>query len=186
MPDFRRYFVSGGTYFFTVVTAWRAPVFTEERACRLLGKIMREEQEKASFETIAAVLLPDHLHTIWILPAEDDDYPTRWQAIKARFTSQSLRSGGRERRVPEGYRRQRRRGVWQPRFMEHTIRDEKDLHQHVDYVHFNPVKHGYVCYANQWPWSSFHRFVQNGDYPENWGSHGAPPDLAGIKADLLE
>ena len=147
MPDFRRYFVPGGTYFFTLVTAGRRPLFGHEEARTLLGKIVREECKRAPFETVAIVLLPDHLHAIWTLPPGDDDYARRWQAIKAKFTVHWLASGGAEGEVTPGYRRQRRRGVWQPRFMEHTIRDEQDLHHHADYIHYNPVKHGHaqVC-----------------------------------------
>jgi putative transposase len=109
---------------------------------------MREECQQSPFTTVAIVLLPDHLHVMWTLPVGDADYPRRWRAIKARFTSEWLGSGGQELRVTRGYQRQRRRGVWQPRFMEHTIRDEQDLHNHVDYLHYNPVKHGYVlCFS---------------------------------------
>jgi len=162
MPDFRRYFVPGGTYFFTLVTAGRNPLFRHQDARTLLGNTMREARKDAPFETVAIVLLPNHLHAIWTLPPGDGDYPRRWQAIKARFTSAWLASGGAEAEVTPGYRRQRRRGVWQPRFMEHTIRDERDLHQHADYIHYNPVKHGYVLCPNEWPWSSFHRYVVSG------------------------
>ncbi len=94
VPDFRRYFVSGGTYFFTLVTAGRKPLFRHEKARTLLGDTMREERERAPFETVAIVLLPDHLHVIWTLPRADDDYSRRWQAIKAKFTSQWLALGG--------------------------------------------------------------------------------------------
>jgi len=132
VPSFRRYFVPGGTYFFTLVTARRRPLFRHEEARTLLGEIMREERKDAPFKTVAIVLLPDHLHAVWTLLPGDDDYPSRWQAIKAKFTSQWLASGGSEQEVTPGYRRQRRRGVWQPRFMEHTIGDEQDLHHHAD------------------------------------------------------
>lgn len=187
MPDFRRYFVPGGTYFFTLVAAGRAPLFRNEQARTLLGHKMREIQEESPFEPVAIVLLPDHLHTIWTLPRGDADYANRWKAIKAKFTSEWLKSGGSEQRVTRGYRRQRRRGVWQPRFMEHTIRDEVDLANHVDYIHYNPVKHRHARCPKDWPWSSFHRYVQSGDYPENWGcSHLPPPDFGNVDEDLLE
>jgi putative transposase len=187
MPDFRRYFVPGGTYFFTLVTARRSPLFRHEEARTLLGKTMREQCEDAPFETVAIVLLPDHLHAIWTLPPGDEDYPRRWQAIKAKFTSGWLAGGGEEQEVTPGYGRQRRRGVWQPRFMEHTIRDEGDLHQHADYIHYNAVKHGYVRCPKDWPWSSFHRYVRSGDYPIDWGcEHKPPPGFVGIDENLLE
>ena len=158
MPDFRRYFVAGGTYFFTLVTAGRAPLFADEPARTLLGSMMREERSDAPFETVGVVLMPDHLHVIWTLPPGDEDYPSRWQAIKAKFTHEWLAADGAEQRVTQGYRRQRRRGIWQPRFVEHTIRDELDLHHHADYIHYNPVKHDYTDDPYKWAWSSVHLY----------------------------
>jgi len=187
MPDYRRYFVEGGTYFFTLVTAGRIPLFRSAAARRLLGHLLREKRQASPFVTVAIVLLPDHLHAIWTLPLDDADYSGRWQAVKARFTSEWLKLGGNERKVSEGYQRQRRRGVWQPRFMEHTIRDEQDLYQHADYIHYNPVKHGHVRRPKDWPWSSFHRYVRSGDYLEDWGSDDRlPPDFNKVDVDLLE
>ncbi|HMC11779.1 MAG TPA: transposase [Pirellulaceae bacterium] len=142
MPDYRRYFVEGGTYFFTVVTASRMPLFHDPWARYFLGNAMHQERDKRPFETLAIVLLPDHLHAIWTLPPGDKGYSLRWQAIKAQFTSQWLQFGGDETSVSRGYKAQRRRGVWQARFIEHTIRDEDDLYMHADYLHYNPVKHG--------------------------------------------
>jgi putative transposase len=115
MSDYRRYFVPGGTFFFTLVTADRAPLFAAAAARGLLGMKMREQRNEAPFETVAAVLLHDHLHVIWTLPPGDSAYPVRWQAIKAKFTAGWLSRGGEEQRVSDGYRRQRRRGIWQPR-----------------------------------------------------------------------
>lgn len=187
MPEFRRYFVAGGTYFFTLVTACRAPLFRCPPARRLLGDIIRQERQKALFTTVALVLMPDHLHTIWTLPIGDEDYPNRWRAIKARFTSEWLRIGGQEHEIAAGYGHQRRRGIWQPRYMEHTIRDEEHLHNHADYLHYNPVKHGYVRRPADWPWSSFHRYVSSGDYPAGWGADAErPPDFDGIDEGLIE
>ena len=187
MPDYRRYFVEGDTYFFTLVTAGREPLFRQAEARELVGRVTREKRQQSPFDTVAIVLLPDHLHAIWTLPNGDVDYSGRWQAIKARFTSEWLRLAGEERTVSEGYRRQRRRGVWQPRFIEHTIRDEIDLHHHADYIHYNPVKHGHVGRPRDWPWSSFHRYVLSGDYPEDWVRNDQPPpDFTRVDAGLLE
>jgi putative transposase len=187
MPDFRRFFVAGGTYFFTLVTANRAPLFAQAEGRAMLGRKMRAQGVKTPFSTVAIVLMPDHLHAIWTLPAEDDDYPSRWQAIKAMFAHEWLQRGGREHRVSPGYGIQRRRGVWQPRYMEHVIDDEQDLQHHADYIHYNPVKHGYVGSPRQWPWSSFHRYVLSGEYPEGWGSNDQPPPaFPGVDEELLE
>lgn len=187
MPDYRRYFAPGGTYFFTVVTAGRQPWFRDAAARALLGAAIRRTRAESPFETLAIVLLPEHLHAIWTLPPGDDGYPDRWKAIKARFTSTWLASGGGETEVSRGYQVQRRRGVWQARFIEHVIRDEQDLHAHADYLHYNPVKHALVVCPKDWPWSSFHRFVKLGEYEPDWGCrHCPPPEFGDIDEALLE
>lgn len=104
------------------------------------------------FRTVAICILPDHLHAGWRLPDGDAGYPLRWQQIKRRF---AFLSGA--------------RGCWQRRYWEHQIRDEEDFARHVDYVHFNPVKHGHVQRVRDWPYSSFHRWVARGDLPAEWG-----------------
>ncbi len=188
MPNFRRNWVPGGTFFFTVVTAGRAPLFRDESARTLLGASIRRERLSRPFAVDAIVLLPDHLHAIWTLPTGDSDFATRWSAIKSRFTRDWLASGGIEQGVPPGQQAQGRRGVWQARSFEHTIRDEDDLIQHVDYIHFNPVKHGLAKCPSEWPWSSFRRFVRQGDYPIDWacGQHGHPPRFDRIDMSHIE
>jgi REP-associated tyrosine transposase len=187
VPDYRRYFVPGGTYFFTVVTANRVPLFRDESARTILGNAIRNVLNDKPFQQVAIVLLPDHLPAIWTLPPGDDNYSDRWKTIKVTFTSNWLSSGGEEIHITKGYRKQRRRGVWQARFIEHTIRDEQDLHNHADYLHWNPVKHNLVVCPKDWPWSSFHRFVQSGDYPLDWGcSKHAPPSFGDIDEGLIE
>jgi REP-associated tyrosine transposase len=112
------------------------------------------------------VVLPDHLHTIWTLPEGDSDYAVRWNLIKGSFT----RGLPRAERISASRLRKRERGIWQRRYWEHTLRDDDDFARHVDYIHFNPVKHGYVAEASAWPFSSFRRMVRLGFYPENWAS----------------
>jgi len=188
MPNYRRYFVPGGTYFFTLVAAGRAAIFGDTVGRGLLGEALRNQRSQRPFDVVAIVLLPDHLHVIWTLPAGDDNYPLRWSAIKGEFTRKWLQAGGAEQPLFPGQAREGRRGVWQPRFIEHTIRDEVDLCAHVDYIHYNPVKHGLVRCPRDWPWSSFERYVTAGDYEPHWGcADFAPPaSLALVDADLLE
>jgi putative transposase len=162
--------VPGGSYFFTVVTYRRAKLFSHETARTLLGNVFRECAAAWPFETAAIVLLPDHLHTIWTLPPGDANYPARWSWIKKEFTKAWLAASGREQRPTAGVRREHRRGIWQRRYWEHTIEDEDDFERHFDYLHFNPVKHGYVRSPCEWPWSSFHRWVKAGVYDRAWGA----------------
>jgi putative transposase len=170
MPDYRRARVPGATYFFTINTNWRAPIFAADPARRLLGNIIRECISQRPFSLTAIVLLPDHLHAIFSLPSGDTEYSARIGWIKKEFTSRWLSSGANETVISEGRRREGRRGVWQPRFWEHTIRDEEDFDRHFDYIHWNPAKHGYAKAPRDWPWSSFHRWVAAGVYEEMWGA----------------
>jgi putative transposase len=169
MANYRRYFVPGGTYFFTVVTYRRARFLCEPVAREILRIKLRDCKSRWPFDILAIVLLPDHLHSIWSLPPGDDAYSRRWGRIKQKFTSEWLARGGRQLRVTANQREQRRAGVWQHRFWEHTIVDENDFERHFDYIHYNPVKHGYVGSLEEWPYSSFHRWVKVGVYDEEWG-----------------
>jgi putative transposase len=168
MPAFVRWFVPGGTYFFTVVTERRAPLFADARWRTLLGDVMRQVCTETPFVTVASVLLPDHLHTVWALPPEDDDFPRRWKEIKSRFTECFLDAGGTEQPRSASRLSRGARGVWQRRFWEHLVRDEDDLGRHIEYIHFNPVKHRLVRCPHEWPHSSFHRWVARGDLAADW------------------
>jgi len=176
MTDYRRARVPGAMWFFTVG-------LVERRGNRLLVEnvdalrsAFRNVQARHPFRMDAAVIMPDHLHCIWSLPEGDADYSTRWALIKAAF-SRSLRPT--ERRSPSRVKRSER-GIWQRRFWEHLIRNEEDYRRHVDYIHWNPVKHGYVDFVAEWPYSSFHRFVRNGMYPVDWGG-GERVEISGAE-----
>src|SRR5262245_49351778 len=169
MPNFRRLYVPGGMYFFTLVTQDRQPILTENTSRDYLRIALRTEQAKRAFTINAFVLLPDHLHTIWTLPDSDADYSTRWKQIKEAFTEAYLAGGGMEATRTASRMRHGERGVWQKRFWEHTIPDEDDLKRCVDYIHWNPVKHGLVQWPREYPWSTFHRFVTLGEYDRDWG-----------------
>jgi putative transposase len=113
-------------------------------------------------------LLPDHLHCVWKLPAGDDDFSTRWALIKKRFTRDYLKTGAIEGMQSDSRIHKRERGIWQRRFWEHRIRDESDLQRHIDYVHFNPVKHRLVEKVEDWPYSSYHRYMASGRYAKEY------------------
>ncbi|MEW4564084.1 transposase [Bremerella sp. JC770] len=144
MSNYRRVKIPGATYFFTVVTEHRAPVFRDEQAVRLLGRILREAQQRWPFHVEGMVLLPEHLHAIWSLPSGDAEYSKRWGWIKKEFTKTYLRSGGREQAISSSRRNHRRSGVWHRKFWERNIRDEDELEAYLDYIHWNPVKHELV------------------------------------------
>lgn len=169
MTNWRRVSHPGGTFFFTLVTENRAPILTTPAGRRNLRTATRACRARWPFEIAAVVLLPDHLHTIWRLPPGDGDYSARWAWLKKEFTKAWVSAGGPEQDISASRQKNRRRGVWQRRFWEQAIRDDRDLERHLDYIHYNPVKHGYVRCASEWPWSSFHRYRRAGAYPPGWG-----------------
>lgn len=168
MSQYRRAFVPGGIFFFTVVTERRAPILANVDAVTLLRSAIERTRERFPFDVDAMVVLADHLHAIWSLPESDSDYSTRWSYLKRTFTKAWLSQGGQEQATTDSRRRNRRRGVWQRRFWEHVIRDDADFARHCDYIHYNPVKHGVATCPHGWAYSSFQRCVQVGLYERDW------------------
>ncbi len=165
MPNYRRNRIQGGCYFFTINLLERNQNALLIQQIDLLRHVVRRVRERHPFHIDGWVVLPDHMHCIWTLPQGDDDYAKRIRLIKTLFSKAMPKI---ERR---SYVRRRNgeRGIWQRRYWEHTIRDESDYAVHMDYLHNNPVKHGYVDKALDWPYSTFRHHVQRGFYPENWG-----------------
>jgi len=173
VPDYRRNRIPGATYFFTVNLYDRSSdlLVTQIDALR---SAVREVRRQSSFRIDGWVVLPDHMHCLWTLPEGDREFPARWRAIKTRF-SKSL-----PKTEPRSVVMVRRgeRGIWQRRYWEHTIRDERDYAAHLDYIHFNPVKHGLVESPGDWPFSSFRQCVTAGLYPVDWlGGTAEPPEV---------
>jgi putative transposase len=164
MTGYRRAFLPGGTYFFTVNLADRRSCLLADHI-GLLRSAFRCVRNQHPFGLEAIVVLPDHRHTIWTLPEGDADFPLRWRLIKAVF-SRGIPTG---EFVSRSRSRKGERGIWQRRYWEHVVRDQDDFDRHLDYIHFNPIKHGHAARANDWPYSSFHRMVRLGVYPEDWG-----------------
>jgi len=135
----------------------------------LLRKAFREVRRSHPFEIDAIVVLPDHLHSVWTLPPDDADFALRWRQIKSAF-SRGLPAG---EHISESRADKAERGIWQRRYWEHTLHDEADFARHVDYIHFNPVKHRHVSRVKDWPHSSFHRMVRLGIYPLDWAGDAA-------------
>jgi putative transposase len=163
--QYRRTRQTGGTYFFTVNLAERSrPLLVDH--INDLRNTVRKVQQAHPFNILAWVMLPDHLHAIWTLPEHDGDNATRWMLSKAGF-SLSIPQG---EWISVSRRQKGERGIWQRRFWEHLIVDEDDLQHHMDYVHINPVKHGYVVRASEWPHSSIHRAIRQGFLSQDWAA----------------
>ncbi|MEW6763369.1 MAG: transposase [Pseudomonadota bacterium] len=170
MPHYRRA-IAGTTYFFTVVTHRRRPILCDDAMRAALREAIQRVRARLPFELDAMVLMPDHLHCIWTLPDGDTNFSLRWSQIKYHV---SYKCGDRyPATLSTSRQRQRTTAIWQRRFWEHQIRDERDMERHVDYIHYNPVKHGFVQIASAWPYSTFGRFVRDGVYPVDWGGNPA-------------
>ena len=163
MVNYRRVYLEGGTYFFTATLKNRTSDYLTTYVDALRESFAHVKKQRP-FEIIAIVILPEHLHCLWQLPEDDINYAGRWRAIKSRFTRSLLKSGVSLHKNNRGEYK-----LWQARYWEHTIRNESDLLQHIDYIHYNPVKHGWVESVADWPYSSFHDFVKKGKIERNWG-----------------
>ena len=165
----------GSVFFFTVVLAQRPNNLLINEIDRL-RRIYKIVQQRRPFETVAICILPDHIHALWALPESDADFSARWSLIKSGFS----RGLDAQARSPSKLIK-REKGIWQRRYWEHAIRDEADYERHVDYIHFNPVKHGYVARVADWRHSSFHRYVKQGLLAEDWGG-----DLRDVRGSFGE
>jgi len=169
MSSYRRARVAGGSYFFTVTLEDRSSSLLVDRI-DALRQAFASTRVELPFRIDALAVLPDHLHCIWTLPDGDSDYSSRWQRIKGRF-SRACPAG---EAISASRGRKRERGIWHRRYWEHTLRDGGDYASHVDYIHYNPVKHGHAGRVLDWPHSSFHRFVREGILPCDWGGEVEP------------
>jgi putative transposase len=176
MTAYRRNFIPGGCFFFTVNLADRRLRLLTDHVDALRDAV-RETRKRHPFTIDAMVVLPDHLHVVWTMPEGNRDFATRWRLIKSTFS----RNFAASERSTASRAAKGERGIWQRRYWEHTIRDENDLARHIDYVHINPVKHGLVTRVKDWPHSSFHRMVRLGIYPEDWAG-----DIAALAGSFGE
>lgn len=162
MPNYRCAYVEGGSYFFTVVTYDRDKIFSIEKNRKNLEVSVNEVRREYPFAIDAWVLLPDHIHCIWTLPQGDNNFSKRWQLIKRGFTIRYNKTKNEAWAIGESRKKRGEHAVWQRRFWEHLIRDDKDFERHCDYIHYNPVKHGYVMSPKDWQFSTFHWFTKRG------------------------
>lgn len=173
MSDYRRVYIDGGVYFFTLVTHHRQPLLCTEPALSRLRASFQYVMKKHPFHMIGLIILPDHLHCIWELPSHDSDFSLRWNMFK-RYFSIGMAGALNERRE---------KNIWQRRFWEHYIRDENDFKGCLDYIYYNPVKHGYVTSPSDWRYSTFRRDVKNGLYEMDWGSNVEPSRIKGLELE---
>jgi putative transposase len=163
---YRRALIPGGTFFFTVVTHNRMPLLARDDRVALLRDAFRYVMQRHPFQLEACVILPDHLHAIWTLPEDDHDYSTRWRLIKSYFSHRFQDKP----QIPSSSRAAKQeKTVWQRRYWEHSIRDDADYAHHLNYIHYNPVKHGLASSPWEWPYSSFRQWVNKGVYTPDWG-----------------
>jgi putative transposase len=163
MPNYRRAFMPGGCWFFTVNLLERRRTLLIDHI-DILRNVVSQTRRRYPFEIDAIVILPDHLHAVLTLPPNDADFSTRWRLIKTRFA----KALPKQERLSAVRKRRNERGVWQRRFWEHLIRDEADYARHVEYCYINPVKHALVTRVCDWPYSSFHRDVRGGLFQNDW------------------
>ena len=169
MSQYRRYYLPGGTFFLTLVTYNRQLLFeSAENLDRLRNAVIKVKKEK-SFVILGAVILPDHIHFLWQLPPNDSDYSQRVSRLKVLFTRSLHGKNALSQDVSVSRRKHRESNIWQRRFWEHTIRNETDFQHHLDYIHYNPVKHGLVSCPHFWQYSSFSNWVNKGIYSQDWG-----------------
>ncbi|MDY6782603.1 MAG: transposase [Cyanobacteriota bacterium] len=170
MPNYKRIQITGGTYFFTLVTYQRYPWLCNPLARHTLRAAIEKVRQKYPFTIDAFVLLPDHFHCILTLPDEDSDYATRLRLIKTFVTKTGKDELKLEVEITNSRQKRKESNLWQRRYWEHALRDEEDFANHCDYIHYNPVKHGFCKMPQQWQFSSIHRLIAQGVYSENWGS----------------
>ena len=168
MPEYRRLYLANATVFLTLVTYKRQPIFNNPKNISRLRKATAQVLREKPFDIIGAVVLPDHIHFLWTLPLEDNNYSQRVSGLKVLFTWSLRGRGNKPQNISPSRRKHRESDVWQRRFWEHTIRNEMDLEKHLEYIHYNPVKHGLVTCPHLWSYSSFHQWVKQGKYEWDW------------------
>jgi len=171
MPNYRRNYVAGGTYFITQVTYQRVSWLCSDVGRRALREAIVKVREKYPFSIDAFVLLPDHFHCILTLPTEDENFSVRLKLIKTYVTKHYGVALGIDQEISVSRKKRGESNLWQRRFWEHLIRDERDYFAHCDYIHYNPVRHGLCLQPQDWMFSSIHRFIDQGIYPRDWATN---------------
>jgi putative transposase len=170
MSNYRRDYSTGATWFFTIVTYQRREFLCDDKVRKALRDAIRKVQTKYPFEINAWVLLPDHFHCIWTLPEQDSNFQLRIRLLKRYVTQTCSCILHRDSLNTPSRRKRKESTIWQRRYWEHKIRTETDFKHHMDYIHYNPVKHGLSESPSEWSYSTIHRLMKQSVYPENWAS----------------
>lgn len=170
MPHYIRSYTQGATYFFTLVAFERRKIFCNSDFLSAFRTSIKEVQQDYPFEILAWVQLPDHLHCVWRITHPNTNYSKCWAKIKRLTTHRCPQYHLAIEDLSYSKVSRDEKGIFQRRFIEHQIRDEQDFINHIDYLHYNPVKHGLVTQVSHWQYSSFHRYVKQGIYPSDWGN----------------
>ena len=177
MSHYRRSQAAGATYFFTLVAYRRQPILCDAPIREALHDAIVSIRDKRPFTIDAWVFLPDHLQCLWTLPPDDADFSTRWGLIKRQVSINCKKTYQRPEWLTISKLKHRESTIWQRRFWEHQIRDETDFIRHMDYIHYNPVKHRHCNQLSDWPYSTFHRYVNQGVYPSGWTGNAIDLDV---------
>ncbi|MDY7006319.1 MAG: transposase [Cyanobacteriota bacterium] len=180
MSNYRRPKIFGGTYFITQVTSQRDTWLCSKVGRKALREAIERVREKHPFSIDAFVLLPEHFHCLWTLPPNDRDFSKRLRLIKTYVTKHYGQELSINQEISLSRQKRKESNLWQRRFWEHLIRDERDFAVHCDYIHYNPVRHGLCANPQDWQFSSIHRFIAQEIYPANWGRDGSPEIPQGI------
>ena len=180
MSQYIRSYTKGATYFFTLVSYNRRNILCEADFLQAFKRSIKQVQQQYPFEIIAWVQLPDHLHCIWQMPLDDSDYSMRWSQIKRLTTQACPHYHLPTNELSHSMQKRNEKGIWQRRFFEHQIRNEEDFIKHMDYLHYNPIKHSLVEKVIDWQYSSFHRYIKAGVYSLDWGDR-----LIGFSASFI-
>ena len=172
MPNYRRFNVSGGSYFITQITYQRETWLCSNIGRKALREAIENVRQKYPFSIEAFVLLPDHFHCLWTLPLDDGNISVRLRLIKTYITKNYQQELGINLAISQSRQKRKESNLWQRRFWEHLIRNDKDFASHCDYIHYNPVHHGFCNNPQDWQYSSIHRFIDQGIYPPDWGKDG--------------
>jgi putative transposase len=176
MSHYRRANKDGCSHFFTVVSYRRQQILCDAYIRKSLRAAIIASQLKHPFTIDAWILLPDHLHCIWTLPRGDADFSKRWSIIKRSVSLDCAEHYKKDKWVTASKKKHRESTIWQRRFWEHRIRDQNDFNRHIDYIHYNPVKHGLCKRPVEWQYSTLHRYIRDGIYPVEWAAQGSNID----------